>query len=130
MGKFGASGRGAGCRIMERRTGQGWREWAETMPDRDAELGTAAGSRLLISKRFGGHSGGVLYGLYDSPAWTHSPISSTSADPLQYRLRHGPDYEPAVVGSHVARNNRRPIHSHSTRRHDGDRPDLSRQTDG
>jgi hypothetical protein len=24
------------------------------MPDRDAELGTAAGSRLAISKRFGG----------------------------------------------------------------------------
>src|SRR5260370_8184781 len=54
MGKFRASGRGARCRIMERRTGQGWREWAETMPDRDAELDMAAGSRLGISKRFGG----------------------------------------------------------------------------
>src|ERR1700676_742852 len=97
------------------------------MPDRDAELSTAAGSRLLISKRFGGHSGGVLYGLYESPAWTHSPIGSWSADPLQDRLRHGPDYEPAVVGSHVARNNRRPIHARSTGRHDGDRPDISRQ---
>jgi hypothetical protein len=31
------------------------------------------------------------------------------------------------VGSHVARNNRRPIHAHSTGRHDGDRPDISRQ---
>src|SRR6267142_2810060 len=50
-----------------------------------------------------------LYGLYESPAWTHSPIGSWSADPLQYRLRYGPDYEPTVVGSHVARNNRRPI---------------------
>src|SRR6267142_562470 len=96
------------------------------MPDRDGELGTAAGSRLGISKRFGGHSGGALYG-HESPAWTHSPIGSWSADPLQYRLRHGPDYEPTVVGSHVARNNRRPIHAHSTRRHDGDRPDISRQ---
>src|SRR5258708_39301706 len=69
----------------------------------------------------------VLYGLHESPAWTHSPIGSWSADPLQYRLRHGPDYEPTVVGSHVARNNRWPIHAHSTRRHDGDRPDISRQ---
>src|ERR1700737_5314820 len=45
MGKFRASGRGAGCRIMERLTGQGWREWAETMPDRDAELARPAGLR-------------------------------------------------------------------------------------
>src|SRR6266436_8909913 len=78
-------------------------------------------------KAFWWHSGGVLYGLYESPAWTHSPIGAWSADPLQYRLRHGPDYEPAVMGSHVARNNRRPIHAHSTRRHDGHRPDISRQ---
>src|ERR1700737_286887 len=56
-----------------------------------------------------------LHGLYEALAWTH------------YRLRHGPDYEPTVVGSHVARNNRRPIHAHSTRRYDGDRPDISRQ---
>src|SRR5258707_14112584 len=78
-------------------------------------------------KAFWWHCGGV-YGLYDeSPAWTHSPFGSWSADPLQCRLRHGLDYEPTVVGNHVARNNRRPIHAHSTRRHDGDRADISPQ---
>jgi hypothetical protein len=41
-------------RIVERRIGQGWREWAEIMPDRDAKLGTATGHRLGISKCFGG----------------------------------------------------------------------------
>src|ERR1700730_2015067 len=93
------------------------------MPDRDAKLDTATGHKLGISKR----SGGIPEVRYGGALWTHSPIGSWSADPLQYRLRHGPDYEPAVVGSHVARNNRRPIHAHSTRRHDGDRPDISRQ---
>src|SRR6476469_231720 len=105
---------------MERRTGQGWRE----RPRDNARPWCRAW--LGISKRFGGNPE-VLYGLYESPAWTHSPFGSWSADPLQYRLRHGPDYEPIVVGSDVARNNRRPIHAHSTRRHDGDRPDVPRQ---
>src|SRR5260370_33830546 len=87
MCKIRASGRGAGRRIMERRTGQGWREWAEIMPDRDAELarppaaGLGSQSVLVALRRC------TIYGLYDeSPAWTHSAFGSWSADPLQCRL--------------------------------------------
>src|ERR1700726_3115386 len=69
-----------------RRPDNGTSDWPRDgesglMLDRDAKLGAATGHRLGISKRFGGIPEGILYGLYESPAWTHSPIGSWSADP-------------------------------------------------